>query len=369
MQQSHTTHAHSADRPPVLVYGRMDQSLGTYLGGGTRKLPEQEFEAKQVPRQVVSDILTVTLSGQSPVEVPRGAEVVVRQPVLVTFRTNAGGSSNKQQSDIKVCARWFVLVRIDPHTTCVLYRESSKWTTLGARLLSTNRTHVQCAYDRLAHFAVLMDVNNVRISATHQYTLAWITVIGCCIRYDVRRPAGITLINCSALCLFAAIVVVLMFNIGGVSQMHSREMIHLHLCITLLCGEILFLVGMLQTGMQLMCTVIAVLLHYTFLSAFMWMLLEGFELYLQLVRLVPAGAERRLPYCITGYGRARTYTRVHTRICEQVCHSLSSRLRSSPHRSTRTAQETIAGYALTIWPYSRLSFPCASCVVYVLTTK
>ena len=56
---------------------------------------------------------------------------------------------------------------------------------------------------------------------------------------------------------------------------------------------------MLQAG----CQAVAVLLHYSFLVSFMWMLMEGVVLYISLVRVFIKHKKRYIAaFTITSYG-------------------------------------------------------------------
>ena len=52
----------------------------------------------------------------------------------------------------------------------------------------------------------------------------------------------------------------------------------------MLCYLIVFIVGIEQTQDFYVCIVVAVLLHYFILVAFMWMLMEGILLYVAFVK-------------------------------------------------------------------------------------
>lgn len=63
----------------------------------------------------------------------------------------------------------------------------------------------------------------------------------------------------------------------------------------------MFLAGIWRTEEKFECSVIAACLLYFFLSALMWMLLEGYQLYQMLVEVFPA-SRRRLTFFVVGYG-------------------------------------------------------------------
>ena len=54
----------------------------------------------------------------------------------------------------------------------------------------------------------------------------------------------------------------------------DRTTIHKNLFFSLLLGEVIFLAGIERTADRIGCGVVAGLLHYLLLCAFMWMLLE-----------------------------------------------------------------------------------------------
>ena len=54
--------------------------------------------------------------------------------------------------------------------------------------------------------------------------------------------------------------------------------------------------------MQVGCAIVAVLLHYLFLSAFCWMLCEGIILFLMLVVVFSSMSKQIWPFLLIGYG-------------------------------------------------------------------
>ncbi|XP_059552889.1 adhesion G protein-coupled receptor E4-like isoform X3 [Myotis daubentonii] len=56
--------------------------------------------------------------------------------------------------------------------------------------------------------------------------------------------------------------------------------LHLQLCICLFLAHLLFLTGIDQTEPEVLCSIIAGVLHYLYLASFTWMLLEGLHLFL-----------------------------------------------------------------------------------------
>ena len=65
----------------------------------------------------------------------------------------------------------------------------------------------------------------------------------------------------------------------------DRTTIHRNLCISLCLAEILLLSGLDATDNANLCSVIAGSLHFLFLAAFGWMLVEGIHVYYMLVKV------------------------------------------------------------------------------------
>ncbi|XP_072173175.1 adhesion G protein-coupled receptor L1-like [Diadema setosum] len=180
---------------------------------------------------------------------------------------------------------------------------SGSWRSRGCRVISSNRTHTQCACTHLTNFAILLDVTGVhkKIADGHKTALEVLTLVGCTIS-----------IVCLAMCIFAFSFFKSLWN--------TRTTIHRNLCISLLVAELLFLVGVDRTenevhtfvllspyyhfivpAFQIACSVIAGLMHYSFLCAFAWMCLEGIQLYIMLVHVFST-TSKIFPYYLGGYG-------------------------------------------------------------------
>ena len=92
-----------------------------------------------------------------------------------------------------------------------------------------------------------------------------------------------------------------------------RNYIHINLCINLAIAQIIFIAGIDMTGppngdVPIHCQVIAVLLHYFFLVAFMWMLMEGVFLYLALVKVFITNTKRYIiVFTVVSYGLPLLY--------------------------------------------------------------
>uniref|UniRef100_A0A158R432 Latrophilin Cirl n=1 Tax=Syphacia muris TaxID=451379 RepID=A0A158R432_9BILA len=167
--------------------------------------------------------------------------------------------------------------------SCVWWNsEIMEWSQEGCRLQKSNHSHTVCNCYHLTHFAVIMDFRGDSIPERHEIILTALTYAGCTL---------------SIICLFFAIIVFQCFGRRG----GDRTFIHKNLCLSLLVAEGTFLFGIWQTENKFYCSIIAALLHYSFLVALMWMLLEGVELYRMLVEVFSVSS-RKLYFFLVGFG-------------------------------------------------------------------
>ncbi|KAH1175579.1 hypothetical protein KIL84_022104 [Mauremys mutica] len=140
---------------------------------------------------------------------------------------------------------------------CVFWNLTGPWFTEGCRLLRENSTHTTCTCNHLSSFAILMASHAIKES----YPLTIITYVG---------------LTLSLLCLFLAILTFLLCR----SIRNISTSLHLQLCLCLFLADLLFLTTVNSVTNEVVCAVIAGLLHYLFLACFSWMLLEGLHLFL-----------------------------------------------------------------------------------------
>ncbi|XP_016100276.1 CD97 antigen-like [Sinocyclocheilus grahami] len=163
--------------------------------------------------------------------------------------------------------------------SCVYWDEAEgAWSGRGCEGAWSNSTHTACSCSHLSSFAVLMALYPVQDS----FELVLITRVGLAL---------------SLVCLFLCI---LTFRFCRSIQ-GTRTSIHLHLSICLFIADLVFLCGISSTHNQVGCAIVAGLLHFFFLSAFCWMLLEGVQLY-RMVVLVFHTTLKHLYMYLVGYG-------------------------------------------------------------------
>ncbi|XP_060088993.1 adhesion G protein-coupled receptor E3-like [Heteronotia binoei] len=170
---------------------------------------------------------------------------------------------------------------------CVQLSSASKdsaWTPEGCWHLHSNNSHSKCSCQYFSTYAVLM----ATIPKQGDLVLVFISYIGLII---------------SIVCLFLSIVTFLYCR----SVQNSSTFIHLQLGFCLFFADILFLAGIDKTYNKVLCSVVAGMLHYVFLACFLWMFLEGVNLYFIVKNLKVAnysGANKHVRICmyLCGYG-------------------------------------------------------------------
>ncbi|XP_034027333.1 cadherin EGF LAG seven-pass G-type receptor 3-like [Thalassophryne amazonica] len=90
----------------------------------------------------------------------------------------------------------------------------------------------------------------------------------------------LALVTYSSLCLsmLALLLTVLVLSCLRGLKSNTRS-IHSNTAAVMLLSELVFLLGVNQTEQQFLCTVVAILLHYFFMSTFAWMFVEGLHIY------------------------------------------------------------------------------------------
>ncbi|XP_010359860.2 LOW QUALITY PROTEIN: adhesion G protein-coupled receptor E3 [Rhinopithecus roxellana] len=143
---------------------------------------------------------------------------------------------------------------------CV-YWETTKqgglWSRDGCFLIHVNKSHTMCNCSHLSSFAVLMALT----SQEEDPVLTIITYVGLSLSLLCLLVAALTFLLCKAI-------------------QNTSTSLHLQLSICLFLAHLLFLVGIDQTESKVLCAIIAGALHYLYLAAFTWMLLEGLHLFL-----------------------------------------------------------------------------------------
>ncbi|XP_033089453.1 cadherin EGF LAG seven-pass G-type receptor 1 isoform X2 [Trachypithecus francoisi] len=183
----------------------------------------------------------------------------------------------------------FALLEVEERTkpVCVFWNHSlavsgtGGWSARGCELLSRNRTHVACQCSHTASFAVLMDIS----------------------RRENGEVLPLKIVTYAAVSLSLVALLVAFVLLSLVRTLHSNlHSIHKHLAAALFLSQLVFVIGINQTENPFLCTVVAILLHYIYMSTFAWTLVESLHVYRMLTeaRNIDTGPMRF--YYVVGWG-------------------------------------------------------------------
>ncbi|XP_009997755.1 PREDICTED: cadherin EGF LAG seven-pass G-type receptor 1 [Chaetura pelagica] len=170
---------------------------------------------------------------------------------------------------------------------CVFWNHSitiggaGAWSSRGCELFSRNQSHIACQCNHITSFAVLMDISKRENGEVLPLKIVTYTTVS---------------ISLVAL-LITFILLVLIRTLR--SNLHS---IHKNLVAALFFSELVFLIGINQTENPFVCTVIAILLHYFYMSTFAWMFVEQLHIYRMLTEVRNINFGHMRFYYVVGWG-------------------------------------------------------------------
>ncbi|XP_038152314.1 adhesion G protein-coupled receptor B3 isoform X9 [Cyprinodon tularosa] len=156
------------------------------------------------------------------------------------------------------------------------------WSAKGCKTVLTDASHTKCSCDRVSTFAILAQQPRgitMEYSGVPSVTL----IVGC----------GL---SCLALITLAVIYIVLWRYIRS-----ERSIILLNFCLSIVCSNILILVGQTQTHNVGVCIMTTAFLHFFFLASFCWVLTEAWQSYMAVTGKVRTRLIRKRFLCL-GWG-------------------------------------------------------------------
>ncbi|KAJ7997631.1 hypothetical protein DPEC_G00214130 [Dallia pectoralis] len=189
------------------------------------------------------------------------------QPVILEYKLQETDERTKP-----VCVYW-------NHTISI--RGTGGWSARGCELVSRNSSHISCRCGHMSSFAVLMDVSN----REHGEVL----------------PLKIITYTTVSASLVALLITFLLLAILRKlrSNLHS---IHKNLVVSIFLSELIFMFGINQTGNAFLCTMVALLLHYSYMCTFAWMFVEGLHIYRMLTDIRNVNHGHMRFYYAIGWG-------------------------------------------------------------------
>ncbi|XP_061664962.1 cadherin EGF LAG seven-pass G-type receptor 3 [Syngnathoides biaculeatus] len=214
------------------------------LGGALPPKYHTDRRGVRLPRHPVMNSPVVTISVYNNQTFVGGH---LDQPILLEFKLLETANRSKP-----LCVQW------NHSSQCEI---GGCWTVRDCMVVYRNTSHVRCQCQRLGTFGVLMD------SSQREQQLEG----------DLETLA---LITCSSLVLsmLALLLTVLVLSCLRGLKSNTRS-IHSNTAAAMFLSELVFLLGINQTEQQFLCTVVAILMHYFFMSTFAWMFVEGLHIY------------------------------------------------------------------------------------------
>ncbi|XP_062327963.1 adhesion G-protein coupled receptor G5-like isoform X2 [Osmerus eperlanus] len=200
----------------------------------------------------------------------------------------AGGSEGQSPQGRGALGETVLAVKITGGV-CVFWKDHQNgtgyWSTHGCNTTFNDREFV-CSCDHLSFFAVL--VNPGMVDPVHELQLSYITYVG------------------STLSVLFTTLTLVLYTYKRKGHLEHSVGVHVQLNVALLCLHLFFLVGSLWAWLGYegrVCEALGLLLHYSLLATFSWMAIEGFHLYLLLVRVFNIYIRRYLlKLCLVGWG-------------------------------------------------------------------
>ncbi|VDI01660.1 latrophilin 2, partial [Mytilus galloprovincialis] len=153
------------------------------------------------------------------------------------------------------------------------------WSTYGSRVVDATDSFTICEYNHTTNFAILMSPG--RTPSSHHLPLSLISVIGCAVSI-----------------LFLVITILIHFVLWRYVRTDRTKTL-MNLCVALIMSYVIFLAGITQTENKVVCSAIAIALHYIFLTDFALMLAEGILIVRMVVFVFPASSiiHKLIPAC------------------------------------------------------------------------
>uniref|UniRef100_A0A8C6TNW6 Adhesion G protein-coupled receptor B3 n=1 Tax=Neogobius melanostomus TaxID=47308 RepID=A0A8C6TNW6_9GOBI len=155
------------------------------------------------------------------------------------------------------------------------------WSSKGCKTVLTDASHTKCLCDRVSTFAILAQRPR-EITMEYSGVPSVTLIVGC----------GL---SCLALITLAVIYAVLWRYIRS-----ERSIILLNFCLSIVCSNILILVGQTQTHNGV-CVMTTAFLHFFFLASFCWVLTEAWQSYMAVTGKVRTRLIRKRFLCL-GWG-------------------------------------------------------------------
>uniref|UniRef100_A0A8C4YYC2 Adhesion G protein-coupled receptor B1-like n=1 Tax=Gadus morhua TaxID=8049 RepID=A0A8C4YYC2_GADMO len=135
------------------------------------------------------------------------------------------------------------------------------WSARNCRAVVVDSFRTKCVCDSLSTFALLSRINTD-------------------LNMDKALLPSVTLIvGCGVSSLTLLLLIIIYVSVWKYIR-SERSVILINFCISIICSNALILVGQTQARNKVVCSLVAALLHFFFLSSFCWVLTEAWQSYM-----------------------------------------------------------------------------------------
>uniref|UniRef100_A0A3P9KFT4 Adhesion G protein-coupled receptor B1 n=1 Tax=Oryzias latipes TaxID=8090 RepID=A0A3P9KFT4_ORYLA len=151
--------------------------------------------------------------------------------------------------------------------TCLSWDESEfssllgSWSARSCRAVPIDSFRTKCVCDSISTFAILARVNLDSIMD------------------KALLPSVTLIVGCGVSSLTLLLLIIIYVSVWKYIR-SERSVILINFCLSIICSNALILVGQTQARNKVVCTLVAALLHFFFLSSFCWVLTEAWQSYM-----------------------------------------------------------------------------------------
>ncbi|KAM4591859.1 adhesion G protein-coupled receptor B3 isoform 5-T5 [Odontesthes bonariensis] len=240
----------------------------------------QSADMEGSPVFILGTVLYKTLGLMLPS--PKNHTVVNSKVIAVTVRPEPKATESHLEIELAHLANGTLNPYCALWDSTIMNDSWGAWSTKGCKTVLTDASHTKCLCDRVSTFAILAQQPR-EITMEYSGVPSVTLIVGC----------GL---SCLALITLSVIYAVLWRYIRS-----ERSIILLNFCVSIICSNILILVGQTQTHNVGVCIMTTALLHFFFLASFCWVLTEAWQSYMAVTGKVRTRLIRKRFLCL-GWG-------------------------------------------------------------------
>ncbi|XP_027862699.1 adhesion G protein-coupled receptor B3 isoform X7 [Xiphophorus couchianus] len=240
----------------------------------------QSADMEGSPVFILGTVLYKTLGLMLPS--PKNLTAVNSKVIAVTIRPEPKATESHLEIELAHLANGTTKPYCALWDSTIMNDSWGAWSAKGCKTVLTDASHTKCSCDRVSTFAILAQQPRgitMEYSGVPSVTL----IVGC----------GL---SCLALITLAVIYAILWRYIRS-----ERSIILLNFCLSIVCSNILILVGQTQTHNVGVCIMTTAFLHFFFLASFCWVLTEAWQSYMAVTGKVRTRLIRKRFLCL-GWG-------------------------------------------------------------------